>query len=128
MWHYKAVSREEFEERKDFVALVMRELGCEAAEIVLPYEQKTTTYGAGFEETWFSQRPLYKFRNGFYRIDEVLFPKKPFIVLEYAETEEEVKRNAMEDCDPFPYDLSDEEIIKEIRYSLGLEPYPNNNK
>lgn len=122
MWSYKTVSREEFEERKAFAAKIMRELGCEAINIELPYEQKTTAYGAGFEETHFSKQPIYKFKDGYYRIDEVLFPEKPFIVLEYAETEEEVKRNAMEDCDPFPYDLSDEEIIKEIRYSLGIEP------
>lgn len=122
MWSYRTVSREEFEERKAFAAKIMRELGCEAVNIELPYERETTAYGAGFEETHFSKQPIYKFNDGYYRIDEVLFPEKPFIVLEFAETEEEVKRNAMEDCDPFPYDLSDEDIIKEIRYSLGLEP------
>ena len=106
----------------------MRELGCEALNIELPYEQKTYTYGTETEEMHISNQPIYKFKNGYYRIDEVLFAEKPFIVLEYAETEEDVKRNAMEDCDPFPYDLSDEEIIKEIRYSMGIEPYPNNDQ
>lgn len=127
MWSYKAVSREEFENRKDFVAQIMRELGCEAVNIELPYEQKTTTYGAGTKETYISKQPIYKFKNGFYRIDEVLFPEKPFIVLEYADTEDWVRMNVMEDCDPFPYNLSDEDMIKEVKYSLGIEPYPQDN-
>lgn len=127
MWNYKSVSREEFEKRKDLVEQIMRELGCEAVNFELQYEQKTTTYGAGFEETWFSQRPLYKFQNGFFRIDEVLFPEKPFIVLEYADTEVGVKTNTMEDCDPFPYSLSDEDMRKEVKYSLGIEPYPQDD-
>lgn len=124
MWSYNAVSREDFEERKDFVGQIMMELGCEAVEFELPYEQKTTSCANGYEETWRSERPIYKFKNGFYRIDEILFSEKPFIVLEYAETAEEVKKNIMEDLEPFPYDLSDEEMRKEIGYSLGIEPYP----
>lgn len=96
--------------------------------VELPYEQKMYTYGAGTEEIYISKQPIYKFKNGYYRIDEDLLTEKPFIVLEFAETEEEVKRNTMEDCDPFPCDLSDEEIVKEIRYSLGLEPYPNSDQ
>ncbi|MDE6728871.1 MAG: hypothetical protein K2J80_13195 [Oscillospiraceae bacterium] len=124
MWSYKAVSREDFEKRKDLVEQIMRELGCEVAEFALPNARKTTSIVAAREETWFSQRPLYKFRNGFYRIDEVLFPEKPFIVLEFAETEDSVKMNAMEDLDPFPYDLSDDDMINEVKYSLGIEPYP----
>lgn len=126
MWGYTSVSREEFEKRKELVAQIMRELGCEAVNLELPYEQKTTTIGLGIEETFVSNQPVYKFKNGYYRIDEVLFGEKPFIVLEYAETEEEVKRNAMEDCDPFPYDLSDDDICNEVKYSLGIEPYPQN--
>lgn len=123
MWSYKAVSREEFEKRKEFAARIMRELGCETVDIELSYEQKTTSCGE-IKETWSSKQPIYKFKNGFYRIDEVLFSEKPFIVLEYAGTIEDVKKNIMEDCDPFPYDLSEEEIINEVKYSLGIEQYP----
>lgn len=121
---YEEVSRAEFERRKDFVAQIMCELGCEPVEIKLHYVQKTTSITDGFQRSWISDRPLYKFTDGYYRIDEVLFPEKPFIVLEYADTEERVRNNAMEDCDPFPYDLFDEDIIKEVKYSLGIEPYP----
>ena len=121
---YKEVSRAEFEKRKDFVAQIMCELGCEPEKISLKYIKKKTSITGDFQRSWISDRPLYKFTNGYYRIDEVLFPENPFIVLEYADTEERVKNNAMEDSDPFPYDLSDEDIIKEVKYSLGIEQYP----
>lgn len=126
MWIYKLISRLEFEKRKDFVEQIMMELGCEAVEIELPYVPKTTSFGVGCEEICYTERMVYKFQNGYYRVDEVLFPEKPFIVLEYADTLNKVIENIMEDCDPFPYDLSDADIIKEVRYSLGIEPYPHN--
>ena len=31
----------------------------------------------------------------------------------------------MEDIDPFPCDLSNEEVIKEIKYALQIESYPS---
>ncbi len=124
MWGYTTVLRAEFEKRKDFVEQIMLELGCEIVDTEITYMQETSLFGEDVKETWCSNRPLYKFQNGFYRIDEVLFAEKPFIVLEYADTEDMVRMNAMEDCDPFPYGLSDEDTIKEVRYSLGIEPYP----
>jgi len=29
-----------------------------------------------------------------------------------------------DDAEPFPYDLTEEELKAEVRYSLGLEVYP----
>lgn len=104
MWIYESVTRSEFERRKDFVERVMLDLGCEPIQI--------------------SERTVYRFKDEFYRVGEVLFPEKPFIVLEYAATSDEVQRNIMEDCEPFPYDLSDGETTNEVRYSLGIEHYP----
>lgn len=124
MWIYKFVSRENFEKRKDFVDTILRKSGCTTANIKLPYEQNTTMHTADFTETFISKRPLYQYKTCYLRIDEVLFPKKPFIVLEFADTIEEVQNNIMEDADPFPYDLSDDEIVQEVKYSLKIEPYP----
>lgn len=118
MWPYTVVSREEFEKRKDFVDKVLRDLGCEVIRIRLPYRQKSTMHSADFEEAWVSQRPIYRYNNCYYRIDEVLFKEKPFIVLECGVTMDEVIRNTMEDADPFPYDLSDEDMTEEIKYTL----------
>jgi len=30
----------------------------------------------------------------------------------------------MEDAAPFPYDLTEDELLKEVKYSLRIEPYP----
>lgn len=82
-----------------------------------------TTCGSNFEVTWFSQRPVYQYNGSYYRICEILFSLKPFIVLECACTLDEVMKNIMEDADRFPYDLSDADIIKELKYSSAIEPY-----
>ena len=123
MWPYSFVTRAEFEKRKDFVDRTLRHLGCE----VLPASpQRMTMYGKGFQETWISERPLYQFHSVYIHIGEVLH-EKPFLVLELTDTLEEAKSNEMEDADPFPYDLSDDEIVLEVKRSLGLEECPNQN-
>ena len=123
MWLYENVKREKFEKRKDFVEQVMISLGCEVFDIKLPYENKTTSISGDLAETHYSERPVFKFKDEYYRVDEVLFPKKPFIVIEYG-TIDDLFRDIMIDADPFPYDLSNEEIINEVKYSLGILPYP----
>lgn len=49
--------------------------------------------------------------------------KKPFIVIECGDLDE-LMNNIMDDAEPFPYDLSYEELCDEVKYSLGIEPYP----
>ena len=39
---------------------------------------------------------------------------------------DELMNNIMEDMDPFPYDLSDAELLNEVKCSLGIKPYPEN--
>ena len=124
MWPYSFVTRAEFEKRKDFVDLALRGYGCVVEQIQLPYIQSETTYGRHFEETWISERPVYRLGNQYIRICEVLF-QKPFVVLEIADTLADVLNNAMEDTDPFPYDLSDDQILEEVRLSLGIEKSPD---
>ena len=53
------------------------------------------------------------------------FPNKPFIVIECG-TYDELINNVMDEADPFPYDLTEAELLKEVKYSLGIEPYPEN--
>lgn len=121
MWPYSFVSREEFEARKDVVDKILRSMGC---KVVPEAAQEMTMYGKGFTETWRSERPLYQLGDQYVRICEVLFEQKPFIVLEVADSWEEVRKNAMEDAEPFVYDLSDDQMKQEVKYSLGLEEYP----
>lgn len=49
----------------------------------------------------------------------LFFPDKPYYVLEVG-TQEELIHNTMEDADPFPYDLSDDELREEIGIALGI--------
>ena len=65
-----------------------------------------------------SRRAVYRYQDGFYRVDEVLFPQKPFLVMEWAGREEDVRNNGMEDTDPFPWDLGEEEILAELQKLL----------
>ena len=123
MWFYTNETREEFEKVKDRIQEIMVELGACISDISLPYQQKTTSFSASGIDTCISDRPIFSFRNEYYRVDEVLYPEKPFIVIEFG-LKEDVLRDTMEDAEPFPYDLSDDELMNEVKYSLDIEAYP----
>lgn len=124
MWFYDNVTRDELEKQKDYVEKIMCEFGAMVLNIELPYEQITTSYLGDFQETYYSQRPIFQFNHAYFRVDELLCKEKPFIVIECG-TYDELIKNTMEDADPFPYDLPNDEIKKEVKYSLGIEPYPS---
>lgn len=116
MWKYKELTRTEFESRKDFTEGILKELGASPTDLGTIHP--VTTYDDQISETIFSDRTVFEYGNCYYRIDEVLFNTKPFIVIECADTIMDVRNNAMEDSDPFPYDLSDDEIREEVRLTL----------
>lgn len=120
MWFYENVTREEFEKVKDKVQHLMIQEGAKIVKIDLPYESKTTNYTGDNSEEYISNRPVFFFADLYYRIDEVLFAEKPFIVMECG-NHEELLENTMEDLEPFPFDLSDDELRKEVRYDLMIE-------
>ena len=125
MWPYESVTRQEFESIKDVVETYIVMLGGNKVSIELPYEQRTCSYvGNDFVEN-ISTRPVFEYKGECYRVDEVCFPGKPFIVIECG-TYEELINNVMADADPFPYDLAEDDLLKEVKYSLGIEPYPEN--
>ena len=125
MWPYESVTRQEFESIKDVVETYIVMLGGNKVSIELPYEQRTrSSVGNDFVEN-ISTRPVFEYKGEYYRVDEVCFPGKPFIVIECG-TYEELINNVMEDADPFPYDLTEDELLKEVKYSLEIEPYPEN--
>ena len=86
--------------------------------------QHRTSYSGDFQETYYSQRPIFQFNHEYFRVNEFLCKEKPFIVIECG-TYDELIKNSMEDAEPFPYDLSNDKIKKEVKYSLGIEPYPS---
>ena len=123
MWWYENVTRVDFEAGKDSIEHILLRLGASKYEIRLPYEVKTTSYLDDFEETHRSERSVFTYKGLFFRVDEVFFSQKPFIVIECGDLDE-LMNNIMEDAEPFPYDLSYEELCDEVKYSLGIEPYP----
>ena len=124
MWNYTDITRDEFERIKDHIEEIMVSHGAVAQDIELPYANKTTTIQTDSNEiVWESRRKAYKYKDLYYRISEICYEKKPFIVAEVG-TYDELMRNIMEDADPFPWDLSEEEIEDEVAFFLGEKPYP----
>ena len=117
MWPYRDVTRRQLEEAKDRVEVLLLRLGAEPTRLGEPHS--VASYGAGVEERVLSDRTVYRYRGWFYRVDEVLFPQKPFLVIECADREENIRNNAMEDADPFPWDLGEEELLAELRELLA---------
>ncbi len=124
MWPYKEISRDDFEKIKDHIEEIMSAHGAVPFDIDLPYLQKTTTYNNPHVVMWEGQRKVYKFNDLYYRLDEVCFLDKPFIVVEIGSLDELVN-NIMEDSEPFPYNLTEEEFDDEVSYFLKEKPYPH---
>lgn len=75
MWPYNIVSREQFEEKKDYIQSLIVKLGGKIADIYFPYQQQTTSRFNNYTETYPFNRPVFFFNNLYYRVDEVLFRK-----------------------------------------------------
>lgn len=105
---------------KDKVEQFMLSLGAEKLDLDIPYNRTTTSYSGDNVIKSTIDRPVFKYMDNYFRVDEVCFAEKPFIVFEFG-TYDDVMRNTMEDILPFPYDLSDEEIIKEVKDALMIE-------
>lgn len=125
VWNYKDVTRQQFECVKDKVEGYIVLLGGKKIQIELPYTPKTISYVQDCAVDGGIGRAIYEYNGEYFRVDEVCFADKPYVVIEYCESVDEVMRNQMMDADPFPYDLSDEKMMEEVKYSMGIEPYPN---
>ncbi len=126
-WPYKQITRDAFEARKDFVEKVIVELGGKKLKGIFPHNETSSTVSGDVEVAWQSTRQIYKFNGACYRVSEYCpFPQGPFIVIECGETVDDAKNNIMEDIEPFPWNLSDERIILEVKYALEIMPYPDN--
>ena len=124
MWQYENVTRQQFECIKDKVERYIVLLGGRKIQLEFPDAFNTISYADEDIVVGRAGRAVYEYNGEFFRVDEVCFAEKPFIVIEYCESVEEARNNQMIDADPFPYDLSDEELLTEVKYSMGLEPYP----
>lgn len=114
-WIYTNVTRQEFEVVKDKVEKILVELGCVEVELDLPYVQKTTSFlGEDEKVINYSYRPAFQKDDWYYRVDEVCFPDKPFITIEFGDYNDLIN-DIMEDLDPIPYDLADNELFDEVK-------------
>lgn len=125
MWIYESVTRQEFESIKDIVEKFIVMLGGNRVAIELPYEQRTRSIIGNDIVENISTRPAFEYKGQYYRVDEVCFSSKPCIVIEFG-TYDELINNIMDEAEPFPYDLTEDELLNEVKYSLGIEPYPEN--
>ena len=123
MWNYTDITRDEFERIKDHIEEIMVSHGAVAQDIELPYANKTTTIQTDSNEiVWESRRKAYKYKDLYYRISEICYEKKPFIV---AEELREAKKMGFSDREiGILWDLSEEEIEDEVAFFLGEKPYP----
>lgn len=114
-WPYSRIDKTEFLAK---IALVEKFLQKYGAEYIGEFrEDNTWLLNDGFHVYEKIQQHIWKKENEYIRVDRVYFSEKPFLVLEYSKDRE----GPYEDSDPFPYDLSDDAIEREIRYFLGVE-------
>ena len=124
MWPYQNISREAFEQKKDEIEQIIVSLGGKPQSIELPYENKVTSFLGGNEVVHVPRRCAYEYNGEYFRVDEVCcFKRAPGIVIEYGDYEDLI-HNRMLDAEPFPADLPHDELVNEVKYSLGILPYP----
>lgn len=114
MWKYDFITIEEFGVKRKKVEDFITAVGGKVVKIDLPYNLH------------FSEQKVFNYNGRYYRVDAIEFENKPHFVIECGSLDEVIK-NIMNDADPFPYDLRDEEILKEVKYSLGILAYPQVN-
>ena len=108
MWKYDFVTEQELEDVMKKVEGFIAAVGGKEVEADFNYKLR---------------RPLQKvfeYNGRYYGVDSIRFDTKPFIVIECG-TYDELLNNIMEDADPFPYDLTDDQLQKEVKLSLGIE-------
>lgn len=86
MWPYEQISREEFEKVKDKVEQFMLSFGAEKLDLDIPYNQTTTSYCGDNVIKSTIGRLVFKYMDNYFRVDEVRFAVKPFVVFEFGLT------------------------------------------
>ena len=118
MWPYKHHAEEDYNRVITFVQDYAVSLG---AKLMVSKEEKFTTYAGDKYISESLYMNIYQFDNYYFWIEHHFLSDRPFIVFSFGNSIETVGE---EDAEPFPYDLPEEELKAEVRYSLGLEKYP----
>lgn len=116
-WPYDKHSEEDYKRAIDLVEKYAESLG---AEYICTKIERFNTYAGKKHILAINDMRVYRFKDEYFWVEDHFLPDKPFMVLTFGDSIDTI----FEDADPFPYDLSDEELKAEVRYSLGIEPYP----
>ena len=117
-WIYEGISREEFETAIRLVEQMIQSYG---GIYLGEYSERDTQFMAGRETiTEELKQKVFRYGEEYVRVGRLYFSQKPFIVLEFGGE----LYGPYEDAEPFPFDLERDALEQEIRYSLGVEPYP----
>ena len=73
----------------------------------------------------FGQRQTFLYKGDYFRVDQAKFDNIPFILIDCIDDPSYAAVGVMEDVDALPVNLSDEQLDKEVRCTLGIEPYPD---
>lgn len=117
VWKYENHSEQDYIKALKRVEEIAQKLG---AVYVKTKKEKYTTYIGEEIVNEVLDENIYMYKDQYFRVERFHTDNCPFIVLSFGDTED----TTYEDADPFPYNLSDEELTNEVKYSLGIEPYP----
>lgn len=113
MWIYDNIKREDFLAKINLAETIIEKSGA----FLSGNRQEKSSHIDGNGITIDSRnatKKIWNYKNQFICVDELFFREKPFIVLEFSDRPE----GPYEDADPFPYDLSEEKMIQEIKTAL----------
>ena len=105
-------SRRKIDEKKQKVETYLEKYGA------VPVETKN--------KDAFGHRMTYEQGGVFYRVDETDMDGRTFLMVSAADDPAFANVGVMEDVAAFPATLTDEQLEKEVRYLLDVEPYPDN--
>ena len=117
VWKYENHSEQDYIKALKRVEGIAQKLG---AVYVKTKKEKYTTYIGEEIVNEVLDENIYMYKDQYFRVERFHTDSCPFIVLSFGDTED----TTFEDADPFPYNLPDEELVNEVKYSLGIEPYP----
>ena len=91
-------------------------------------EKYFVKYGAVPVETKnqekYGHRTTFEQGGVFFRVDETEIDGRTFLLVSAADDPKFANVGVMEEVAAFPAELSEEQIEKEVRYVLEVEPYP----
>ena len=71
-------------------------------------------------------RVPYVYKGEFYRVEATVLDEQDYIMISTIDDEKFANATVMDDIAAFPATYPKEKVEKEVRFALGIEPYPEN--